>query len=276
MDADSVRIASGEAYAVTLLSDNANDTAVEVTATLKAVEALQPTTRGRTIDVDASGEVAANNVSDLASQASVDALQSTDFAAAVVYRDPANLTPLRFYFPSTGVAAALNTESTLAISGGASAGITGTITEIDTGLPGFWYELAYNAADRPVGEGYASYVFTDGTNEQTVLLVVERLNAAKIGGSQVAADNLAVSAGTMQIGTVEDANTTPTTTLFAASDITEATAEHFRGRSLIFTSGGLLRQATRIESYALVSGEGRFTVVALTEAPADGDTFIIV
>jgi hypothetical protein len=84
------------------------------------------------------------------------------------------------------------------------------------------------------------------------------------------------SATTIRTGTVEDATTTPTTTNFSAADITEATADHFIGRVIIFTSGALFRQATEITDYSLVSGEGNFTVAALTEAPADGDTFVIV
>src|SRR6056297_3931429 len=79
MDADSVRIASGEAYAVTIESDNANDTAVEVTATLKSIEALQPTTRGRTID-RTDGEVTTDAASRNASKADVSGV-STHSAA---------------------------------------------------------------------------------------------------------------------------------------------------------------------------------------------------
>jgi hypothetical protein len=84
------------------------------------------------------------------------------------------------------------------------------------------------------------------------------------------------SFSTVVSGTVNDANTSPTTTVFAASDITEATADHFIGRTIIFTTGDLQYQATDITDYALVSGEGRFTVTALTSAPADGDQFVII
>ena len=85
-----------------------------------------------------------------------------------------------------------------------------------------------------------------------------------------------MSAGTIVSGTVSNAVTAPTTTVFAADDITEATADHFNGRVIIFTSGALQNQATDITDYELVSAEGKFTVTALTEAPANNDTFIIV
>lgn len=80
----------------------------------------------------------------------------------------------------------------------------------------------------------------------------------------------------IQLGTVNDANTTPTTTVFAADDITEATADHYIGRVALFISGNLKYQASPITDYALDTGEGKFTVRTMTEAPADGDKFIII
>ena len=69
---------------------------------------------------------------------------------------------------------------------------------------------------------------------------------------------------------------TPTTTEFQADDVTEATADHFNGRVIIFTSGTVKDQATSISDYVAVGGIGQFTVVALTEAPLNNDTFIIL
>lgn len=84
------------------------------------------------------------------------------------------------------------------------------------------------------------------------------------------------AASTMVLGTVSHDNTPATTTVFYCDDITEATADHYNGRIVIFTSGALLGQATDITDYALDTGEGKFTVTALTEAPADNVTFVIV
>ena len=81
---------------------------------------------------------------------------------------------------------------------------------------------------------------------------------------------------TIVTGTVSHDNTPATTTVFYCDDITEATADHFNGRIIIFTSGPLLNQATDITDYALEAGEGKFTVTALTEAPGDNVTFVIV
>ena len=99
-----------------------------------------------------------------------------------------------------------------------------------------------------------------------------------ISGSTAAADNLEASALTIIQATVDTATNghTPTTTEFQADDVAEATADHFIGRVVIFTSGALIRQATDITDYTAVGGIGQFTVTAMTEAPANNDTFIIV
>lgn len=93
---------------------------------------------------------------------------------------------------------------------------------------------------------------------------------------KVVTDNLASSATTIVSGTVSHDNTAATTTVFFSDDITEATADHYNGRIVIFTSGALQNQASDITDYALDTGEGKFTVTALTEAPADNVTFVIV
>ena len=84
------------------------------------------------------------------------------------------------------------------------------------------------------------------------------------------------SFGVIVKGTVSNAVTTPLATEFAADDITEATGSHYNGRTIIFTTGALAGQATDITAYSLVSSEGKFTVTALTEAPANDDQFIII
>ena len=101
-------------------------------------------------------------------------------------------------------------------------------------------------------------------------------DSTSIGGVAGAATQLSVSAATMVTGTVDTGSFSSTTTQFEADDITEATTGHFNGRSIIFTSGALQVQATEITAYTLEGSNGRFTVVALTEAPADNVTFIIV
>lgn len=112
----------------------------------------------------------------------------------------------------------------------------------------------------------------------TVDGVVDAIKVITDALGATAAARLALSAGVMVPGTVDTATNshTPTTTEFQADDITEATADHFNGRVVIFTSGVLINQATDITDYVAVGGIGQFTVTALTEAPSNNDTFIVI
>jgi hypothetical protein len=94
--------------------------------------------------------------------------------------------------------------------------------------------------------------------------------------TEASATKLAASAGVIVLGTVDTTGFAPTTTEFEADDITEATADHYIGRVIIFRTGALAFQATKITDYALSSGRAHFTVVALTEAAGNDDTFVIV
>lgn len=66
-----------------------------------------------------------------------------------------------------------------------------------------------------------------------------------------------------------------TTTM--TSDVAEATDDHFNDAVIVFTSGALAYQRTSITSFfGFSNGSSRFVFPALTEAPANGTTFIIV
>jgi hypothetical protein len=110
-----------------------------------------------------------------------------------------------------------------------------------------------------------------------------RLPAALTAGGNIKADMLAVSGdttaadrlealmdGTM-VAQVNDAGAS--TTAFIADGFTEATNDHFIGRLITFISGALSGQQTAITDY--VGATQTFTVTALTEAPANGDFFVI-
>ena len=68
----------------------------------------------------------------------------------------------------------------------------------------------------------------------------------------------------------------PTTTQFKADDITEATPDHYNGRLILWLTGTLTGQITSIVDYVAVGGIGQFTVVPMTEPPADDDTGVII
>ena len=132
------------------------------------------------------------------------------------------------------------------------------------------------------GKSYTIYISatvdgdTGGISYGFKAITSKPVNVIQISGSATAADNLEASAEVIVTGTVSHDNTAATTTIFYCDDITEATANHYNGRVVIFTSGDLIYQATSITAYSLVAGEGKFTVTALTEAPADNVTFCIV
>jgi hypothetical protein len=103
-----------------------------------------------------------------------------------------------------------------------------------------------------------------------------QVDVDQMDGSATSATNLAASTLGIIRGTVDTGSFSATTTEFEADDITEATADHYNGRIIVFTSGALAGQATRISDYALSGSNGHFTCEALTEAPGNDVTFVIV
>jgi len=103
-----------------------------------------------------------------------------------------------------------------------------------------------------------------------------QVDVGKINGDSTSASNLQKSTSQIIQGSVSVSNLTPTSSSFASSSITESTADHYKGRIVIFTSGNLSGQATDITAYSLSSGEGVFSVSQMTEAPSNSDTFVIV
>jgi len=153
--------------------------------------------------------------------------------------------------------------------------LTGTLAKLDdAATTGFYVEtIACTAGNGfEVGKTYTIYIEATVNSDKGGICYSFKTNAM----TAAIAAKLALSANTMVIGTVSHDNTAASTTVFYCDDITEATADHYNGRIVIFTSGALQNQATDITDYELDNGEGKFTVTALTEAPADNVTFIIV
>lgn len=155
------------------------------------------------------------------------------------------------------------------------------------------YSLTFDATDTDtVGELYVSINVSGALVSEEKFWVYEEAiydanfgsgaagllpaNVTQINGDTDSATRLALSAKQIIPGTVDTTAVSSTTTSFESDDITEATDNHYNGRIVIFTSGNLSGQATDITSYTNNGGNGAFTVTALTEAPTDNDTFIIV
>ncbi len=100
-------------------------------------------------------------------------------------------------------------------------------------------------------------------------------DAEAISGSTEAADDLEASAKTIVVDSVDTGYTETTTTLKGGGTATLSSVnDHYNGRVIIFTSGTLQNQATDITDYDGTTNV--FTVTALTGAPSDGDSFVIV
>jgi hypothetical protein len=85
------------------------------------------------------------------------------------------------------------------------------------------------------------------------------------------------AAQAIELASVSTADVEASATEFETANITEATANHYVGRAVIFKSGVLTNQAATIQAYSLsAGGKGHFTVTPMTEAPANADKFVIV
>lgn len=192
--------------------------------------------------------------------------------------------------PQTGLTIAA-TSVLLSKNGGAYAAKNEATAPTGTGTAQGYYTIVLDATDTntlgalrvevyvagalPVWEHFTvvdavvfdSLFATNGTDYLQV-------DVKQINSNTNAAVRNALSSGVIIPGTVTSSGHTPTTTAFKASDITEATDDHFIGRSVIFTSGALLGQATAVTDYT--GSTSVYTVTAMTEAPGNGDTFILV
>ena len=132
----------------------------------------------------------------------------------------------------------------------------------------------YTGNTKQTGDNFA---IVNGTAGLVVIdTVVDAIKVIADALTAAGAAKLALGATTMITGTVSWDNTNATTTVIYSDDIIEATADHFNGRLFVPTSGALLGQYTDITDYALDTGEGKFTVTALTSAPAENTTFMIL
>jgi hypothetical protein len=97
------------------------------------------------------------------------------------------------------------------------------------------------------------------------------VNVIQIDGSAEAASDLKASALTIVVAA---ATATTLTTTTMSTNLTEATDDHYNGRIIIWTSGVLKDQATDITDYT--GATKLLTFTATTEAPGNGDSFVVV
>ena len=73
------------------------------------------------------------------------------------------------------------------------------------------------------------------------------------------------------VGGVAETGTLSTTEM--TTDFTEATTDHYNGRTIVWISGALAGQSSDITAYTTTNGKLTYTLV--TNAPANGDEFIL-
>lgn len=194
--------------------------------------------------------------------------------------------------PITGDAA--NISANIRIDGGAANAVDDTApTELEGGYYNFDITAVESNGDQlllapssttghVIVIGVPGVVWTRPANFNDMSITETTGRAASdvvaISGSTAAADNMEATALTIDVCILDTVvNThTPTITEFQTDTITEATGNHYIGSVIIFTSGALLKQRTRVTGYALVGGIGQFTVEEMTEAPANNDTFVVI
>lgn len=96
-------------------------------------------------------------------------------------------------------------------------------------------------------------------------------NLAQVGGDATLTANFLAALGVEQIGACQTGTLTSTQ---ATTNLAAATANTYNGRTIVFTSGALKGQAALISGYTPSGGIVFFS--ALTGAPANTDTFIII
>lgn len=155
------------------------------------------------------------------------------------------------------------------------AACSNTAGEIATGSGMYYLDLT---AGEMGGDTVAilAQTSTSGAKTTPVVLYPEevgdiRVNVSQIAASTTAATNLGLSA----LGVVTGATAAGTlSTTQATTDLTEATDNHYNGRVIVFTSGVLAGQASAITDYD--GATKMLTYLTLTEAPGNGDAFVIV
>lgn len=165
-----------------------------------------------------------------------------------------------------------------------------TLTTANTDTLGKLTLVAYDAAARPVRHEFmvlpanvydsmvlgTDYLQTDVTqfngNAASGFLSGTdhfKSDVQQVNASSDAADKLAEGAKALVTGTVSTGSTATVVT----TNLTEATNDHYNGRTITFVTGNLSGQSASISDYN--GSSKQLTVTALTEAPSNGDTFVI-
>ena len=112
--------------------------------------------------------------------------------------------------------------------------------------------------------GIANFISTGGS--------VSAMNAdiVKVNTNTTAATNMRETALGITLGTVQSGSTTTV----IKTNLTETTNDHYNGQIIAFTTGALAGQKATVLDYSGTSRD--LTISAITEAPSNGDSFVLV
>jgi len=125
----------------------------------------------------------------------------------------------------------------------------------------------------------------DGVNllsatQASVDAIEAGVNVTQVAGNTAAATNLSAAARGMVVLTVNTGNVASSTTTCQCTGLTETTADHWIGQTVVFYDTGdtLYGQKTDITDSAwdAANSEIMLTFTALTSAPLDGDLVVLV
>jgi len=144
-----------------------------------------------------------------------------------------------------------------------------TLSTTDTNTLGLLSVYVVDTAARPVR---ADFMVVPAVPYDSLVGGTDTLevDVKAVSGDETAADNLEAAAEAIVASTC----TTSSTTTSVLTNLTEATDDHYNGRTIVFRTGNLAGQAATITDY---NGTTKgITVAAMTEAPSNGDAFVIV
>lgn len=198
---------------------------------------------------------------------------------------PVKNTALRVTFPILDadgdlVSGAAGLDSEVSKDAGTFADCTNEATEIATSSGIYYLDLTSTEMN---ADTVSVQVKSSTTGAKTTVIVLYpqeagdiKVDVQSINASTTAAAAQQALADTAVSASVDTATLAASTTEFETSLTSSVATDFYKGRSIIFTSGALANQATRITaSTYTANSKVKMTVVALTAAPANSVTFRI-
>jgi len=162
------------------------------------------------------------------------------------------------------------TDCDLSIDGGTWTQATNTVAIAVAGAA--MWKLTLTAAETR-GTRIAIAIVDSATKAvEDQAIIVNTILSGQIAATQ------GIIEGEVDTGTFT-ATTTALEGIRIAPNVTEeATADHYNGRLLLFTSGNLKGQLTDVTDYVLANAKEKFTftLLAAGEAPVAGDRYVIL